>query len=38
MQRFEPLFERWFPRPATDPGPAGNALMAGGLGEEALHG
>ena len=38
MQRFEPLFERWFPRPSTDPGPAGNVLMAGGLGEEAVHG
>ena len=38
MQRFEPLFERWFPRPTTDPGPASNPLMAGGLGEEAVHG
>jgi ABC-type branched-subunit amino acid transport system permease subunit len=38
MQRFEPLFERWFPRPQTDPGPAGNPMMAGGLGEEAVHG
>jgi len=38
MQRFEPLFERWFPRPEIDPGPAGNPMMAGGLGEEAVHG
>ncbi len=38
MQRFEPLFARWFPRPETDPGRAGNALLAGGLGEEAVHG
>jgi len=38
MQRFEPLFERWFPRPAADPAPADNAMMAGGLGEEAVHG
>ncbi len=38
MQRFEPFFERWFPRPATDPAPADSAMMAGGLGEEAVHG
>ncbi len=38
MQRFEPLFERWFPRPATDPGRAGRPMMGGGMGEEAVHG
>ena len=38
MQRFEPLFERWFPRPEAMPGPAGNPVMAAGLGEEAVGG
>ena len=38
MQRFEPLFERWFPRPQSDPGSQGEPLLAGGLGEEAVRG
>jgi len=38
MQRFEPLFERWFPRPETDPGAAGKPMMAASLGEEAVRG
>ena len=38
MQRFEPLFERWFPGRDSDPGPQDERVMAGGLGKEAVHG
>jgi ABC-type branched-subunit amino acid transport system permease subunit len=38
MQRFEPLFERWFHGAHNGPNPQGEPLMAGGLGEEAVRG
>ena len=38
MQRFEPLFERWFPRSQPETGSQGEPLIAGGLSEEAVRG
>ena len=38
MQRFEPLFGRWFPGSDSDPGPQGKPLLVSGLGEEVVGG